>query len=259
MKHLLICIISLLFIAPAASSQARHIINVDAFDELYAKGSCAIELRYNPDSVGMVLINTTPEIYNGLEKALVQRSLYISMPQGVQSGATRITLYCNTNLQTISVSERCKLSIPKAINFSYDLSLLSTSFATITAADIRSSALRVSATGGAHVTVNNATVSSTLSISAVGSSRVSFAKVSANDLNATLRGSGSVDVVGSVANRPSLVVKGTGTIDVAGVRAPRIQAAVYGEGSIMVPKSVTVEAQGKSDHIFVPSSKTPTK
>lgn len=256
MKHLILSILALLIGAVNASATAKYHVSVGTFDELYVKGACVVNLRYHTDSIGMMVVETNPEVYNGMEKALLQRSLYISMPQNAGRTATHITVYCNRNLQVVSVAERCKLRMSSNMNLDYTLSLIATSFATITADGLSATDLNVSNTGGGKITLHGRVKADNVTVSAVGSGTVTFHDLSANDLSTTLRGSGMVKIAGTAMNRPALVVKGTGTIDVTKLQARRIQAAVYGDGFVYISPNIPVDRQGAADHITIPSSKS---
>ena len=259
MKHLILSIAILLIGAVNASALAKYNVSIDTFDELYVKGACVVDLRYHTDSIGIMVVESTPEVYNAMEKALLQRSLYISMPQNAGHGITHITVYCKRNLQVVSVAERCNLRFASDMRFDYTLSLIATSFATITADGITATDINISNTGGGKITLHGRVKAANVTVSAVGSGAITLNDLAANDLSATLRGSGMVKVAGTAVNRPALVVKGSGTIDVTRLQTRRIQAAVYGDGFIYIPQNLPVERQGAADHITIPSSKTDNK
>ena len=256
MKHLILSVLAVLLGAMQASATAKYNLSVDSFDELYVKGACVVDLRYRTDSIGILVVETLPEVYNAMEKALLQRSLYISMPQNAGRTPTRITVYCNRNLQVISVAERCNLRIASNLHLDYTLSLIATSFATITADGLTATDLNISNTGGGKITLHGRVKTGNATVSAVGSGVVTFNDLAANDLCATLRGSGTVKIAGTAVNRPALVVKGTGIIDVTKLQTRRIQAAVYGEGFIYIPQSLPIDRQGAADHITLPPTKS---
>ena len=256
MKHLILSILVLLIGAVNASATAKYNVSVDTFDELYVKGACTVDLRYRTDSIGTMVIETTPEVYNAMEKALLQRSLYISMPQNASRTPTHITIYCNRNLQVVSVAERCNLRMASNLHLDYTLSLIATSFATITGDGLTATDLNISNTGGGKIVLHGRVKAGNVTVSAVGSGAITFNDLAANDLSTTLRGSGMVKIAGTATNRPSLVVKGSGTIDVTNLQASRIQAAVYGEGFIYISPNIAVDRQGTADHITLPPTKS---
>lgn len=256
MKHLILSILVLLIGAVNASATAKYNVSVDTFDELYVKGACTVDLRYRTDSIGTMVIETTPEVYNAMEKALLQRSLYISMPQNSSRTPTHITIYCNRNLQVVSVAERCNMRMASNLHLDYTLSLIATSFASITADGLTATDLSISNTGGGKIVLHGRVKAGNVTVSAVGSGAITFNDLAANDLSTTLRGSGMVKIAGTATNRPSLVVKGSGTIDVTNLQASRIQAAVYGEGFIYISPNIAVDRQGTADHITLPPTKS---
>ncbi|MGN0223556.1 MAG: GIN domain-containing protein [Muribaculaceae bacterium] len=256
MKHLILSILALLIGCVSASATAKYTLSVGTFDELYVKGACVVDLRYRTDSIGTMVVETTSEVYESMEKALLQRSLYISMPQNTSRTPTHITIYCNRNLQVVSVAERCKLRMASNLHLDYTLSLIATSFATITADGLTATDLSISNTGGGKISLHGLVKAGNVTVSAVGSGAVTFHNLSANDLSTTLRGSGLVKIAGTATNQPALVVKGTGTIDVTNLQASRIQAAVYGEGFIYISSNSAIDRQGATDHITLPPNKS---
>ncbi len=248
MKQFIISSLAIVFFN-LASLATPHTLHIQTFDEVYVKGACNFEIRYQPDSIGAMLVFASQEVYQNIEKALVQRSLYISVPSANNTNTPRIVLYCDRNLQVLSVAERCKASLPQNITLSYDLSLIASTFATISSSDIKASQISISSTGGGHISLNGITSASNITISNVGSGRISLPTIKANDLSTTLRGSGSITIGGNVANTPNFVLKGSGSIDISNIHAPRISAAAYGEGFIYIPQNITIDKQGAQEHI----------
>ncbi len=236
-----------------AQSLVQHLLHAEDYNSLYVKGDCEIDLRYNPDSIGYVVIRSTMQMYENVEKVLASDALYISVPLAVNASQRRkelqpIIVYAPTRLNSVTLSERCVLKSNEIrVGDGFTLTISGHSLINInalTATDVNAS---VSGTG--KIIINGPAMVSHINCSVMGSGRVVVDKLLSKTLSATLRGSGQINVAGTVSESSSVVVKGRGDVNMGDLSTGRLRAAVYGDGTVTYSPQTKCEALGNKNNI----------
>ncbi len=248
LQYILIVALSLMCLQAAAQS-VEQTLRVDEFDALYVKGSCEIELRFQPDSVGYMLLRTSAEASDVVKTAQASGSLYISAKPSNAAELGRIVVYASEQLGTLALSERCRVAVDAPMAVGGDLSLMTSGNSKIAISTLTAENVNISVSGSGSISLSDTARVGHLNCSVTGSGKINVAKVDARELSATLRGSGKITVGGRAAESSSVAVKGRGSIDVSQLEVAALKAAVYGDGGVSYSPTTKCKSIGNQENI----------
>ena len=232
-----------------ASNTTERVVKFDSFTGLYVKGSCEVDVRFNPDSVGYMIVRSTPQAIDDVEIALLSEKLYISATMQNDRKLNNIILYIPNTLSIVSLSERCRLTVSSDIVIKDDISLMTAGSSIIDVSNISADNINLSVTGSGKININSRVIASYANCSVTGSGKINIQSIESNSFSATLKGSGSINVGGKISNTASVAVKGRGHIDVARLSTVLLKAVVYGEGYINCSTKTKCQATGNVANI----------
>ena len=256
LKHfsLLMIIAAAAFAACAGAETAvtEHRTSAGAFTAVQAEGSLVVEVRQNPDSAGMVMVQASERALPLVKIGNSDGTLVVRLDKSTPDynrytrEIKRVIAYCGRDLSLASQTGSGILKIgPLHTNTDLTAVLTGSGILEINGA----SCLNFTGSRSGSGVLKLAGIKArNVSTSGSGSGVVSVDNVAATSFNCTVNGSGVATVSGS-ASKASLALHGSGVVNAKALSCPVLSVSVAGSGILnynpsVQPRIVSGKAMG---------------
>lgn len=242
---------SLAATAAVCAQTERHVLRTNDFNEIYIKGACSVDMREIPDSTGMIVITADPGAYESIEKRHAGNSLYISVANSARP---------------VSRGGR----IPVTVYCPRDMKVISVSGNGIIDGSgiVAVDELAIIVSGPGTIRLSDCSAKN-INATLTGSGKIELGKgVTASNINCSLTGSGHITAdrltatslsgtvrgsgsinVTGTSPKSSFVMNGSGTIDLSGLVSSDLKLNLYGDGEIRYSTGTPVKTAGNTVNI----------